>query len=180
MKDARRQQQLTRAAIKYKQGIFDANYFTSRPCLRQFYGGAMSTIIMNECWPIQGMNATQKAVLISLADNANDEGYCWPSVDTIAMRTCLSARSVQTAIKWLREHGALQILERAGRSHVYLLTPTKFSPLRDLHPAKNVDTPANNVETPAGFAYPPAGAAPITTNNHHRTTKEPPKDTHVS
>ncbi|HCL3300057.1 TPA: helix-turn-helix domain-containing protein, partial [Pseudomonas aeruginosa] len=34
----------------------------------------MSTIIMSACWPLQGLTPAQKAVLISLADNANDEG----------------------------------------------------------------------------------------------------------
>ena len=63
----------------------------------------MSTIIMSQCWPIEGMSPAQKAVLISLADQANDDGYCWPSVGTIASRTCLSERAVQGAIKWQEE-----------------------------------------------------------------------------
>ena len=33
----------------------------------------MSTIIMAACWPLQGMSPSQKAVLISLADKANDD-----------------------------------------------------------------------------------------------------------
>lgn len=39
----------------------------------------MSTIIMSQCWPLQGLSVTQKAVLISLADQANDDGVCWPA-----------------------------------------------------------------------------------------------------
>ncbi|MGV8671119.1 helix-turn-helix domain-containing protein, partial [Pseudomonas aeruginosa] len=38
----------------------------------------MSTVLMSQCWPIQGLSCAQKAVLISLADNANDQGVCWP------------------------------------------------------------------------------------------------------
>jgi len=48
----------------------------------------MSTIIMSQCWPLQGLSVTQKAVLISLADQANDDGVCWPAVGTIATRCC--------------------------------------------------------------------------------------------
>ena len=47
----------------------------------------MSTIIMAACWPLQGMSPAQKAVLISLADQASDDGVCWPGVNTIAART---------------------------------------------------------------------------------------------
>lgn len=130
---------------------------------------------MSECWPLQDMNASQKAVLISLADNANDDGVCWPSVDYIAMRTCLSVRSVQTAIKWLRDHGALKIVERTGRSSVYYLTPAEFAPLQNVRGENNAETPANNVTTPAKSATTPADAAPITISNRNRTVIEPSK-----
>ena len=59
----------------------------------------MSTMIMASCWQLQGMSASQKAVLISLADQANDDGVCWPAVGTIAARTCLSERAVREASK---------------------------------------------------------------------------------
>lgn len=55
----------------------------------------MSTIIMSACWPLQGMSPSQKAVLVSLADQANDDGVCWPSVESIGRRTCLSERAVR-------------------------------------------------------------------------------------
>lgn len=48
---------------------------------------------------LPGSGRVLKWVLISLADNANDQGYCWPSIETIAQRTMLTERSVQRAIK---------------------------------------------------------------------------------
>lgn len=133
----------------------------------------MSTIIMSACWPLQGMTPAQKSVLISLADNASDEGVCWPSVSTIAMRTCLSERSVQNAIKWLISAGVLVVQERSGRSTVYTLTPAAYAPPQELRGANNNTTPANNDVTPAAFAPTPAAAAPRTVNNHQGTVKEP-------
>ncbi|WP_254918077.1 helix-turn-helix domain-containing protein [Stenotrophomonas pavanii] len=67
----------------------------------------MSTIIMSQCWPLQGLSVTQKAVLISLADQANDDGVCWPAVGTIAARCCMSARAVRTAMDHLEAVGLL-------------------------------------------------------------------------
>ncbi len=86
----------------------------------------MSTIVMAACWPLQ-MSGTQKAVLISLADQANDQGVCWPAVETIAERTCASARAVQEALKWLEEHGAITRERRSQRSTMYTVTPSGFT-----------------------------------------------------
>ncbi|MER2098846.1 MAG: helix-turn-helix domain-containing protein [Pseudomonas qingdaonensis] len=113
----------------------------------------MSTIIMSACWPLQGMSGPQKAVLISLADNANDEGVCWPSVARIAERTCLAERTVQTAIKWLCQVGLLSIRERMGRSTMYTLTPAAYAPPQEPHPAAAAPPPPQlTTETPAAAA----------------------------
>lgn len=104
----------------------------------------MSTIIMSACWPLQGLTPAQKAVLISLADNANDEGVCWPSVAKIAERTCLSERAVQQAIKVLNECRALSIEARQGRSTMFTVTPAAFAPPQKVHPRRKC--------TPAGSA----------------------------
>ena len=133
----------------------------------------MSTIIMSQCWPLQDMTPAQKAVLVSLADNANDQGVCWPSVESIAMRTCLSERSVQNSIKWLIEQGALHAQQRNGRSTVYTVTPAAFAPPQQLRGANNDETPANNDRTPAAFAPTPAAAAPRTVNEPSKNRKEP-------
>ncbi|HFH4110015.1 TPA: helix-turn-helix domain-containing protein, partial [Pseudomonas aeruginosa] len=94
----------------------------------------MSTIIMSACWPLQGMSPAQKAVLISLADQANDQGVCWPAVDSIATRCCLSKRAVQQAIKWLRGAGIVSVEERQGRSTMYSVTPAAYAPQQEMHP----------------------------------------------
>ncbi|RWY90951.1 helix-turn-helix domain-containing protein, partial [Pseudomonas aeruginosa] len=76
----------------------------------------MSTVLMSQCWPIQGLSCAQKAVLISLADNANDQGVCWPAVATIAERTCLSERAVRNAIRMLEDSRIVECHQRTGRS----------------------------------------------------------------
>jgi len=130
----------------------------------------MSTLIMSQCWPLQGMSATQKAVLISLADNANDEGVCWPSIATISMRTCLSERAVQNAIKWLVEHRILSVQSRSGRSTVYKVTPAEYAPPQEVHPRTRCTPPPQEVHpTPA-----PDAPHPRTTCTQNR--KEPSKE----
>lgn len=137
----------------------------------------MSTIIMSQCWPMEGMSPAQKAVLISLADQANDDGYCWPSIGTIAKRTCLSERAVQGAIKWLHSAGLLGASERRGTSSVYQITPAAYAPQQMLRPADAAPTTAGNAPPPPQMLRPtPADAAPKPSLNRQLNRKEP-KDT---
>lgn len=126
----------------------------------------MSTIIMAAVWPLQGMSAAQKAVLVSLADQANDDGACWPAVDTIAMRTCLSERAVQEALRWLQATGAVFRQYRENKSSVYTVTPQGYDPAKapDKRARTKADTgadgapPANGA--PGANGAPPADSAP--------------------
>lgn len=137
----------------------------------------MSTIIMSQCWPIEGISPAQKAVLISLADQANDDGYCWPSVGTISKRTCLSERAVQGAIKWLHSAGLLSSDERRGTSSVYRITPAAYAPPQEMRPADAAPTPAAYAPPPPQMLHPtPADAAPKPSMNRQLNRKEP-KDT---
>ncbi|WP_240432224.1 helix-turn-helix domain-containing protein [Pseudomonas aeruginosa] len=106
------------------------------------------------------MSPAQKAVLISLADQANDQGVCWPAVDSIATRCCLSKRAVQQAIKWLRSVGIVSIEERQGRSTMYSVTPAAYAPPQEMHPSSKC-TRAGNAPHPRS----------ICTQNRNRTYK---------
>lgn len=81
---------------------------------------------MGQCWPLR-MPPTPKSVLVSLADNANDNGYCWPSIDTICVRTCFGRDAVIDAISWLEAAGALRANRDNGRKTTYTVTPTSFN-----------------------------------------------------
>ncbi|CCD28666.1 conserved hypothetical protein [Candidatus Glomeribacter gigasporarum BEG34] len=86
----------------------------------------MSTIIQAACWPLQ-LPPTAKFVLILLADNANDQGVCWPSIPKICERTCFSERTVHGAIKWLEQRALLRANRSNGRHTSYILTPQEYS-----------------------------------------------------
>ncbi len=87
----------------------------------------MSTIVMAACWPLE-MPPIPKGVLISLADQANDDGVCWPSIGTIAKRTCYSERAVQEAIAWLQAVGLVFREYRTNSSTSYTVTPSGYRP----------------------------------------------------
>lgn len=85
----------------------------------------MSYAILNLCWPLP-MSPSAKAVLVSLADQADDQGYCWPSLETISKRTCLSRRAVIDAIQWLEASKIVAADRTNGRHTKYRVTPDDF------------------------------------------------------
>lgn len=111
---------------------------------------------MSACWPLQ-MPPCQKAVLVSLADNANDQGVCWPSVASVSERVCLSDRSVQRSIAWLIAEGYLKVSDRPGRSTVYQI----------LFPKKSV------LAAPVSGPTPDCVSPPPPTDSHPRHTVTP-------
>lgn len=123
----------------------------------------MSTIIMSACWPIQGITPAQKSVLISLADNANDEGVCWPSLATVSMRTCLSERAVRDALRGLESASLLVSHQRLGRSTYYTVTPANAAPRQEMPPAASAAHPGGKCPSPRReVPDTPADAAPRT------------------
>ena len=68
----------------------------------------MSIAAMNWAWQLR-LKPTIKFVLMALADAADDDGYCWPSISTLANKTCMESRSVQRILKTLRENNLIQV-----------------------------------------------------------------------
>lgn len=80
----------------------------------------MSNYVLTWVWknaPVT--DPTCLLVLASLADQANDDGYCWPSVASTAKRCRISERQVQRWIGSLVEQGLLEVRERPGTSNMY-------------------------------------------------------------
>ena len=110
----------------------------------------MSTLVMSQCWPLQ-MPPVPKGVLISLADNANDQGVCWPSLATISERTCYGRTAVIGAIRWLEEHGALHANRDNGRHTSYRITPGSFAlDGKPTEPVRHADRCATRTSPPRG------------------------------
>ncbi|BAQ89061.1 putative DNA binding domain [uncultured Mediterranean phage uvMED] len=76
---------------------------------------------MNFAWDTKGLSKTEKLVYLSLADQANDEGACWPRINYTVLRTGISRRGVQMAVRSLARKGLLEVFERTNQSSVYKL-----------------------------------------------------------
>ena len=57
-------------------------------------------------------NAAERLVLVVIADHANMDGMCWPSVSRVARRAGLSSSHVRRCIANLCDAGLLDKVER--------------------------------------------------------------------
>lgn len=83
----------------------------------------MSIKIMQRVWEHSQHKGTDLLTLLALADNANDDGYCWPGVsDHLAHKTRLSPRTVGLRIKGLARTTEVAVYPNPGTSHDYIIT----------------------------------------------------------
>lgn len=68
----------------------------------------MSIKLMNAVWESDSTSGSDRLVLLALADSANDEGYCWPSYETIAKKANLGKRYVIVIMDKLIEGGLVE------------------------------------------------------------------------
>ncbi|HBA34861.1 MAG TPA: hypothetical protein DCZ12_12070 [Gammaproteobacteria bacterium] len=74
----------------------------------------MSMTLMVEAMQALVGHSGRKLVLIKLADNANDDGVCWPSYQNIADHCEMGRSTVKQHIKTLEKDGFLTVAERNG------------------------------------------------------------------
>lgn len=67
------------------------------------------------------LHGAAKSVLLALADHADQDHSCWPSVARIALFAGVSDRGVLRAVKELQDRGVLAITRARGRRNRYVL-----------------------------------------------------------
>lgn len=82
---------------------------------------------MTAVWAL-ALPDSQKIVLLALADCANDEGHCWPSMATLAKKCSKGERTVQGVIKDLVAGGHLSRIEKPGKGCDYWIHPVQAKP----------------------------------------------------
>jgi len=73
-------------------------------------------LLMVQAFQLKLKNSTRKLILLKLADNANDQGYCWPSYNHIAEMCEIDKRTAMRHIKVLIELGYLDKKLRPGKN----------------------------------------------------------------
>ncbi|EBW7250978.1 helix-turn-helix domain-containing protein [Salmonella enterica subsp. enterica serovar Gatow] len=124
----------------------------------------MSMMLMVKAMQIKVGNPLRKLVLLKLADNASDQGECWPSYQYIADQCEISKRSVMNHIDELCKSGLLKKVFRKGpkgnATNVYILTipgaGDSSGVVQEIHQGSAGDSLPGAGDSPGGSA----GAAP--------------------
>lgn len=152
----------------------------------------MSTKLTGYVWDgcaASGMKLSSVAIMARLADFSNDEGVCWPSIETIARQIGAGMSTVRTAIARLEAEGWLtRKARRQGNrnaSNVYQLNVAKlqaaaFSQLSDSDPSKSDASKsdpskfdASKSGKKAGFHPSESGGDPSVKSKHDPSDKKP-------
>jgi hypothetical protein len=149
----------------------------------------MSLKVMTEVWESSSAKGGARLVLLALADFANDQGYCYPSICTLAVKSALSERNVQVILRDLERCGEVVTVRGAGRGYVntyWVLPPAtktrltsegknaqNFHPFGRLeqrvkNPEEKAQSQAQKVQTDAGKVKP---TSPRITMNHQEPSE---------
>jgi hypothetical protein len=122
---------------------------------------------MSRVWEGSRYSGTHLLVLLALADWANDEGVCWPKVETLCKKARVSRATCQRVLADLERDGALVRDFRQNHSTLYRLLPGPQieAPAPEDPEGPHPETPGPRDEAPRGLT----GEA----HNRQRTTTEP-------
>ena len=124
----------------------------------------MSMLLMVQALKAKVGNPLRKLVLVKLADQANDDGECWPSYQSIADACEMGRSTVKAHIAWLEEHGFLRVEYRhygsggKSKSNIYHLTIGKGSESVKSRPGQIL--PGSDADLPRSDADPFNGSNP--------------------
>ncbi len=75
----------------------------------------MSIRVMTSVWERSKASGTDLLVLLALADNANDQAECWPSIHYIARKCRIDDRTTQRRIRSLEAINDVIVIRGGGR-----------------------------------------------------------------
>ena len=122
---------------------------------------------MSQVWETGPAKQSHLLVMLALADYADDQGVCWPSMASIAAKARVTERGARKIVRELEALGWLNIDTGGGRHgcNRYTVNPERRSPRNDVPPGTAMQKPGTAMQETrnSGSAEP------------SRTIKEPSK-----
>ena len=101
----------------------------------------MSVKIMSAVFESETLGPTERLIMLALADHADDDGRCYPSIGRLCRRTGLKDRSIQNNLKSLSDQGYIQVVHNAGKAgaNLYFVSarPGTFTNAQFKAPVRN-------------------------------------------
>jgi hypothetical protein len=116
----------------------------------------MSIRVMTSVWDDPDTQThSELLVLLALADWANDDGYCWPTISALAAKSRLSERAVQQILARLTTTGRIERISGGGRGHaneyrVLITKKPEAETVNQIHRKQNTESKTPNGIQPLG------------------------------
>lgn len=85
----------------------------------------MSVRVSSWAWSLEEVMGSEALALLALADQANDQGLCWPAQEKLAPKARQSVSTLRRSLRSLEKMGLLTTITRSStrgrRSNLYLL-----------------------------------------------------------
>ena len=134
----------------------------------------MSIKLMSEIWDNQDpqLTGSKLVIMLCLADHANDNGECWPSIARLAERARIAPANVTRHIKELEAAGYLIVTRTSGTHNTYVVSATPRAKRTRHPPRRRHPTPrANAIVPPRASAIAPRAPAQY----HPARQRNPPR-----
>lgn len=80
----------------------------------------MSIKVMSSVWDSSEQSGSALLLLLALADFADEDGYCWPTTETLAQKIRMSMRTVLRMVEQLESAGELYVIH-SRRNNRYIV-----------------------------------------------------------
>lgn len=128
----------------------------------------MAVKVMHWVWEhAADVQGNDLLVLLALADWANDDGICWPSVPRLALKARVSVRTAQYTIRRLVARGYVTLEPGGGRRH-----PNRYT-VQMPHPSAPQTPQSPHVRSPSRGATAHANGAAAAPNPAPAAAPEP-------
>lgn len=127
----------------------------------------MSVRVMALVWD-STVPAPARFTLLALADRADENGRCWPSIPLLARKCQTTQNTIRAHLKKLERAGLIAVSQRSGTSSVYTIDVAQLLACQDVEtaaevsvaPAKLSTAPPNSAGDPPRIWTPPKSAPP--------------------
>lgn len=107
----------------------------------------MSIRVMSLVWD-STVPAPERFTLLALADRADEEGRCWPSIKTLAQKCCTGESTVRRHLTALTKQGVVEVEHRWNDSSMYVINLDRLREFAYVpKPTKRTRTPSRS-DTP--------------------------------
>ena len=127
----------------------------------------MSIRIMSKVWGLE-LKPASKLILLALADNANEDGICWPGITYIERKTGLARSTVIKYINDMVDAGYITKRSQYSKNGFRATNLYQFNLQRPMSDSRTSLSPRDGLPLVRELDLPSPTHGPKSSYNHHK------------